>query len=125
MLIYFIIATVLCLGIIIWAHVDDWYDNTVPVIVGGWAFLVLLPSLVSTADVKVEPADGVKVYMLSPYEAILLEAGQNAESYKTITDAYTLSQIPKGNYVIYKHECYNMWGGIVQDELFLRVTPKK
>jgi hypothetical protein len=123
MLIYFIIATLLAVGLIIYTIADDGQEP--PIILLIWAFLVLLPSFLHTTDVKVETTSRAKVYMLSPYKAILSDPDGDEDSYKTITDAYTLSQIPKGNYVIQKHTCYNMWGSVVQDELFLQVKPKK
>lgn len=116
MLVYFVVATTVALGLIMWALIDSFDGDgvfTSCFILLVWLIVVLLPSNASTKRTIVELArpSEYKILEVSPYCSVLateLEEDQPV-SYK-ITDSYILHKIQAKQFKVIKHTHLNMWG---------------
>ena len=116
MLVYFVVATVVALGLIVWALIDSFDNDGVFssfFILLCWLVIVLLPSSASTARTIVERAQPseYKILKVSPYCSVLTTGLETDRPYSLkITDSYILHKIQTKQFKVIKHTHLNMWG---------------
>ena len=116
MLVYFVVATVVALGLIVWALIDSFDNDGVFssfFILLCWLVIVLLPSSASTARTIVERAQlsEYKILKVSPHCSVLTTGLDTDNLYSLkITNSYILYKIQTKQFKVIKHTHLNMWG---------------
>lgn len=121
MLIWFIIATAVLIGVLSYCIMEEDIEPIFPalLIYGLFAFL---PSFVHTTHTDVYPAaeSEYRIYITSQYSALLLTDLKDSEpDAKKIGNAYLLHKIQQGEYKVVKHIARNMWGQESIQEYFV------
>ena len=121
MLIWFIIATAVLIGVLSYCIKEEDYEPIFPALL-IYVLLAFFPSFVHTTGTDVVSASDkeYRIYITSQYSALLLTDLKDPEpDTKKLTNAYLLHKIQLGEYKVVKHISRNMWGQETMQEYFV------
>ena len=121
MLIWFIIATAVLIGVFSYCIKEEDHEPIFPALL-IYVLLAFFPSFVHTTRTDVVSASDkeYRIYITSQYSALLLTDLKDPEpDTKKLTNAYLLHKIQLGEYKVVKHISRNMWGQETMQEYFV------
>ena len=121
MLIWFIIATAVLIGVFSYCIKEEDHEPIFPALL-IYVLLAFFPSFVHTTRTDVVSASDkeYRIYITSQYSALLLSDIADPEpDTKKLTNAYLLYKIQLGEYKVVKHISRNMWGQETMQEYFV------
>jgi hypothetical protein len=116
MFVYFSIATILAIVLIIGSIILSDHDEiliAILFIIGFWVLLVCLPSYQATDRTIVTRANPTeyRISKIDPYHSVLItDLTSDEPTSFSISDSYTLHKIETGKFRIIKHRHLNTWG---------------
>lgn len=121
MLIWFITATAVLIGVLSYCIKEEDHEPIFPALL-IYVLLAFFPSFVHTTRTDVVSASDkeYRIYITSQYSALLLTDIKDPEpDTKKVTNAYLLYKIQLGEYKVVKHISRNMWGQETMQEYFV------